>query len=89
MKGRIFTARKRSLNQGNVFTRVCHSLHGREGVCLQGVVCLHGGFAYMGSAFRGFCIRGGTDTPEINGMLQDTVNKRAVCILLECFLVRR
>ena len=24
----IITARKRSLGQGNVFTRVCHSVHG-------------------------------------------------------------
>ena len=28
---KIFTARKRSLGQGNVFTPVCHSVH--RGVC--------------------------------------------------------
>ena len=52
---RLFTARKRSLEQGNVFTPVCHSVHrGRgwlpsmhhrlhdRGVCLQGV-CIQGG----------------------------------------------
>ena len=27
----FFTARKRSLGQGNVFTRVCHSVHGNSG----------------------------------------------------------
>ena len=27
----IFTARKRSLGQGNVFTPVCHSVHGEGG----------------------------------------------------------
>ena len=28
-RARIFTARKRSLGQGNIFTPVCHSVHGR------------------------------------------------------------
>ena len=28
---RIFTARKRSLGQGNIFTNVCHSVHGGGG----------------------------------------------------------
>ena len=32
----IFTARKRSLGQGNVFTRVCHSVYRGEGVCVRG-----------------------------------------------------
>ena len=37
---RIFTARKRSLGQGNVFTPVCHSVHGGRGVvCL--IACWH------------------------------------------------
>ena len=31
---RLFTARKRSLGQGNIFTPVCHSVHG-GGVCLS------------------------------------------------------
>ena len=31
----IFTARKRSLGQGNIFTPVCHSVHGGGGVCLS------------------------------------------------------
>ena len=30
----IFTARKRSLGQGNIFTPVCHSVH--QGVCSEG-----------------------------------------------------
>ena len=38
----LFTALKRSLGQGNIFTSVCHSvykggLHPGEGVCIQGV----------------------------------------------------
>ena len=38
------------------------------------------------SCDQGVCIRG--DRPsEIHGILRDTVNKRAVRILLECFLV--
>ena len=43
-----------------------------------------------GHMIRGVCIRGGggADPPaEIHGILQDTVNKRVVRILLECFLV--
>ena len=32
----MITARKRSLGQGNVFTRVCHSVHGGEGgLCMM------------------------------------------------------
>ena len=40
----IFIARKRSLGQGNIFTDVCHSVHGR-GVASQRAsqgVCIHG-----------------------------------------------
>ena len=31
VEGFIFTARKRSLGQGNIFTPVCHSVHGGGG----------------------------------------------------------
>ena len=34
-KADIFTARKRSLGQGNVFTRMCHSVHGGGGLCMM------------------------------------------------------
>ena len=43
-----------------------------------------------GSASRGVCIQGGwadPPSPEILGILWNMVNRRAVCILLECFLV--
>ena len=79
--GSVITARKRSLGQGNVFTRMCHSIHRGEEVCL-GRVYLKGGLP-----------PGGLDPgelgrpPEIHEILRDTVNKRAVRILLECFLV--
>ena len=59
----IFTARERSLGQGNVFTIVCHS------------------------------VQGGGLHPEVGlgrhpqWILQDTVDERAVSILLECILV--
>ena len=43
----IFTARKRSLGQGNVFTCVCHSVRGG----------LHSG---RGPPPTGICIQGGT-----------------------------
>ena len=90
----IFTARKRSLGQGNVFKLVCHSVH-RDGggfpacitghmtraVCLQGV-CIEGGL-YLGGLPPGGLGR----TPPPHGILRDMINKRAVRILLECILV--
>ena len=72
----------RSMWQGNVFIRICHSVHGGwvlsgargteelcgiEGVSAQDGVCLGGVFAHS--------------TPP------NTVNRRAVCILLEDILV--
>ena len=50
----IFTVRKRSLGQGNVFTPVCHSVHGRGGASKdglhprEGVCCLGGGLHWRG-----------------------------------------
>ena len=38
----LFTAHKRSLGQGNVFTRVCHSVH-RESQSLSRVLRPEGG----------------------------------------------
>ena len=84
----IVTARKRSLGQGNVFTQVCVSF------CSQGVgfpACITGhmtiGVRIQGvSASRdGVCIRGLADPPT--QILRDTVNERAVRILLECVLL--
>ena len=43
-----------------------------QGVCIQWRVCIQGV---------------GRLSPEIQGILRDTVNKRAVHILLECILV--
>ena len=39
-KADIFTARKRSLGQGNVFTRMCHSVHGGRGSLYDATSCL-------------------------------------------------
>ena len=63
---RIFTARKRSLGQGNMFTPVCHSVH-RGGCLLRGggVPALRGtGYACSGGG--GACSRGvpGGDPPD-------------------------
>ena len=64
----------------------------RSGICFQGYAyrrLLHpgGGQIPSGSAYRGVCLHGRqTPPPEIHGILQDTVNKRAVRILLECIL---
>ena len=55
-----------------------HRSHDQGGFISMG---LHPGWG-GGSAFRGV-----GQTPEIHGILRDTVNKRAARILLECFLV--
>ena len=59
----IFTARKRNLGEGNVFTAVCHSVH------------------------RGAGGGGSAQPPDAEPLDADTVNKRAVRILLKCILV--
>ena len=62
----IFTARKRCLGQGNVFTPVCLFPEGRGdlhlGVCLQGGVCIQGGLLPRGlHPGKGrVCIQGGS-----------------------------
>ena len=88
----MFTARKRSLGQGNVFTPVCHSVHRggvyiggsciREGVCIGEWICIQEGL-HSG----GVCMQGVGRPPY--WMLRDTVNERAVHILLECILVSK
>ena len=49
----LITARKRSLEQGNGFTPMCHSVR-LGGICIQGV-CIKG----EGSASKGGGIQGG------------------------------
>ena len=58
----IFTVRKRSLGQGNVFTSVCHSVH-RRGVCIQG------GWADPPSDTTGYVLVGGTHPTRIHSCL--------------------
>ena len=69
----IITARKQSLRQGNIFTSVCHSFcPRREGVCIQGAVCL-----------QGVCIQGGLPTAVLHPggvCLQEVCIQRGVCI---------
>ena len=49
--GSVITARKRSLGQGNVFTRMCHSVHrGRRSAL--------GGSTFRAPASRGVCLQG-------------------------------
>ena len=90
----LITARK--VCEGNVFTPVYLFTVGR--VCIQGVlhptgvgsasegVCIQGGSASRrGSASAWVCIRGcWVGSPRI---LRGTIDERAICILLECFLV--
>ena len=91
----VFTARKRSLGQGSIFTkRVTPSVH-RGGSAPGGG--LHGGGPHVGDLHvGGLHVReslhpgglhpgGGGQTPQ--QILGDTVNEQVVCILLECILV--
>ena len=73
----VFTARKRSVGQGNVFAAVCHSV---GGVGFGFPACT------TGHMTGGFCILGGRLDPPLRAV-RDTVNKRALRILLECILV--
>ena len=123
----IFTARKRSLGQGNIFTPVCHSVHGGRawlwGVCMISGGCawlpgggsvwllggmhgcqgegMHGCWGGMSGCLGGAWLLGGMcgclgghawlqGCVVVGGMhriRRDTVNERAVRILLECILV--
>ena len=74
----IFTACKRSLGQGNVFTPMYHSIY-RGG--------LHPGWGLhlgWGALHPG----GGWVDPPI-GYYGDAVNERAARIILECILVKQ
>ena len=70
----IFTARKRSLGQGNIFTSVCQEF------------CPQGGGVCLSACWDNIPPQELAPPPE-QSMLGDTVNERAVRILLECNLV--
>ena len=58
-----------------------------RGVCIQGGSASGEGSASRGGLPpRGVCLQGGLQT-GVGGILRDTVNKRALRILLECILV--
>ena len=90
----IFTARKRNLRR-LCFHR-CLSVH--EGGCMAGGMCGRGGMCSRGACMAGgVCVAGGGHvlqgacmahmSPLPQQILRDTVNERAVRILLECILV--
>ena len=108
----IFTTRKRSLGQGNIFTSVCQEFCSQgggawsqggassggawsRGVCSGGVcfggclvlggVCSQGGAWSWGVLLPGGSARGGG---VLGGDPPGRLLPRAVCILLECILVR-
>ena len=90
----LFTARKRSLGQGNIFTSVCQEFCSQgggawsRGICPGGVcsggclvlggLCSGGGCLVLGGLLPGECL---LETPQRRLLL------RAVRILLECILV--
>ena len=91
----IVTARKRSLEQGNIFTPVCHSVHRGRGL-LPGGGLVQGGLVRGGSGPGGLCLlqegacSGGVSAP--GGVCAwwrppRRLLLRAVRILLECILV--
>ena len=75
------TARKRSLGQGNIFSSVCQE----GGVCLS--VCWDTTPPPPADRRPRSRHPPGADTLPAQWRLGDTINKRAVCILLECNLV--
>ena len=94
----IFTVRKRSLGQGNIFRGVCQEFYSQGGRawkgrawkgCAWGDVC-GGGLHGRGACIVGACLAGGRAWRGGGHAWQiprDTVNERAVHILLECILV--
>ena len=76
----IFTARKQSLGQGNVFTRVCHSVHRGEGV----FVCVCVG-ASLPDRETPLNRDPRTETPRTE--TPPYGKERTVLILLECILI--
>ena len=55
---RIFTSRKRSLGQGNIFTPVCHSVH-TGAACVVGACMAEDGGQGAGGMHGGRCMAGG------------------------------
>ena len=80
----LINARKRSLRQGNVFTRVCHSVQG-------GVHAMHTPLPCMPSPpCTPTCHTRPLPrmpSPTTHAPPRDMVNERAVRILLECILI--
>ena len=93
----LFTARKRSLGQGNIFTPVCHSVHGQ--VHPPGRYTPWNRYTPQTRYPPGqvhplgrYTPQVGTPPDQVHPLDQvhppgDTGNKRAVRILLECILV--
>ena len=87
----MFTARQQSLGQGNAFTPVCHSVHGVGGgfqACITGhMTSIQGRSASRWVCKEGVCLQGGLGRhPSL--FPPPELRKRAVRILLECFLVQ-
>ena len=90
-----------SVHRGGISFPACITGHMTRGSASRGSLPPGGlppggGLHPRGSASRrGVCIPGGLPSlgldrpplPEKHGILRDTVNKRTVCILLECILV--
>ena len=91
---KLFTARKRSLGQGNIFAPVCHSVItvGEGGLpqCIAGICCPppREQTPHPGSRHSLEQTPPWSRHPPMQCMLGDTVNKRAVRILLKCNLFR-
>ena len=88
-RNRLFTACKRSLGQGNVFTSVCHYVHISITGDMTRAASGGGGVLHLGvSASRGWSASRRVGQ-ILHWILWDTVYKRVVCILLECILVSK
>ena len=94
----LFLPPATKLGQGNIFKSMCQEfcpqdgacmaggVHGRghawQGACMAGGVCVAGGVHGRGHVWQG----GHSCSPPHHQILRDTVNERAVRILLECIL---
>ena len=80
----IITAHKRSLGEGNVFNRICHSVEGGAGG-LYDVTSSVSGPTFL----PGVLCPGGLCQADPRIEAPQYGDERAVCILLKCFLVLR
>ena len=90
----IFTARKRSLEQGNIFTSVCQEFCSQgcllQGGLLPGGMCLLQRWALLpgGSATGGGLLPGGCGDPPVTATAADSMHYTGMhsCLINKCYV---